>query len=276
MLRKSDIHAAKLLEIIIIALLAIGCSQDICPGLTECDDNCADLDNDPNNCGDCGNECEEGRICFKGVCSTGACIDECPALGAISCADPPRNGLVVCADYYDDDPCLEWGDYAPCNTGETCVDGICQGGCDDACGPEGERRCEGAGFRECGRHDGDTCLGWGEVVPCDEGFTCSSGVCSAECVDECVTGERICDGPGVLICGELDGDPCLEWTPGEECGEGWECKEGACVETQCLDEHDDCVCGENQCCEGHCCPVFFICISWDPQGDWCPNGPGPH
>jgi hypothetical protein len=272
----STMPTAVILIALIAAGFAAGCSQDVCPGLTDCSGVCADLLNDPKNCGGCGIACAEGQICFEGTCSAAGCIDECPTPGAIGCADPPGNGPVMCADFYDDDRCLEWGDYSPCNEGETCVDGACSGGCDNECEPEGGRRCEGAGFRECGQHDADPCLEWGEVVACGEGTTCSDGACSAGCVDDCAEGESACEDNVVWGCGRFDDDPCLDWSPVEECGADRECRDGACVESRCLDEYEDCVCGENQCCEGHCCPFFFICIPWDPQEDWCPNGPGPH
>jgi len=267
---------AVLIGVMAAAVFSGGCDEgDLCPGLAECGGKCADLENDPANCGECGVACAEGQVCFRGACSEGACSDECDALGAIRCADPPDNGLVLCADYYDADRCLEWGNYTPCPGGGTCLDGVCQGGCEDGCTTEGERRCEGDGYSECAR-GGDGCLAWGAVVPCETGVTCSAGACSAACVDECTEGETDCEEGGVRSCGQHDDDACLEWSPVEACAEGWDCEDGACVETQCLDAHEDCVCGENQCCEGHCCPFLFICIPWDPQEDWCPNGPGPN
>lgn len=264
------------LGVTLAAALAAGCTDEICPGLTDCGGTCADLDHDPRNCGACGSACPAGQFCIEGACSTTGCADECPALGAIRCADPPRNGLEVCADFDDADRCLEWGGFSACEAGATCGAGACEGACEDECSTEGARRCEGDGYRECGRHDGDSCLEWSDVVPCDPGLTCSGGACSDECLDDCAEGDRRCDDDEVRTCGLFDDDPCLDWSPPEPCGDGRVCEAGACVEARCLDEHDDCVCGEDQCCEGHCCPFFFICISWDPQRDWCPNGPGPH
>jgi hypothetical protein len=260
----------------IVVALAAGCGEERCPGLTDCGGTCADLDNDPHNCGSCGHACAEGQVCVEGECGAGGCEDECPTLGAIACADPPQNGLVLCADFDGTDRCLEWGSYTPCDPGRTCADGACAGGCDDECATAGERWCEGEGYRECGEHDTDPCREWGDVVPCGAGETCSAGECSADCLDDCAEGDGICDDDAVRTCGSFDDDACLDWSPPEDCDDDQDCTDGACVDRACLDENEECVCGENQCCEGHCCPFFFICIPWDPQEDWCPNGPGPH
>jgi hypothetical protein len=183
---------------------------------------------------------------------------------------------MVCADFVDEDSCLEWGGYTPCGEGETCSDGSCSGGCRDDCSPEGETVCDGEGYRECGRHDGDPCLEWSELVPCDSGQSCSNGACTGECADECDDGDRTCDGGGYRTCGEFDSDSCRDWSPVEPCGEGESCDGGECRSTQCTEEHEDCVCGDDECCEGHCCPILFICIYSDPDEDFCPFGEGPN
>ena len=46
--------------------LFIACT---CPeGLTDCNQDCVDLNTDPNNCGECGNVCPDGYTCVDGVC----------------------------------------------------------------------------------------------------------------------------------------------------------------------------------------------------------------
>jgi len=259
-----------------LAVLAIGCSQDLCPGVAVCGGTCADLATSTLNCGACGRACSQEQACVAGACVALGCTDECPAAGVIGCAAPPQDGIVVCAEFADGDPCLEWGGFRPCAAGQTCRDGACVGGCQDECQPEGLRECEGTGYRECGRQDGGSCLAWGDVVPCGAGQSCSSGACSSACVDECDEDQRKCDGDGFRTCGQFDGDDCREWSPIQSCGAGASCSGGRCQSTQCLEEGEDCVCGEDQCCEGHCCPVFFICISSKPDGDFCPFGPGPN
>ncbi len=182
---------------------------------------------------------------------------------------------MVCVDFVDEDDCLEWGGYTPCAEDETCIDGACSGSCGDECAEPGERRCEGAGYRQCGQHDGDDCLEWSEITPCGEGETCTGGVCSGEtCTDECAEGAADCQDNGVRTCGQHDADPCLEWSTVEPCGDGETCIDGRCEAPECTEEGEDCVCGDDECCEGHCCPVLFVCVSSWPDEDYCPFGSG--
>ncbi|MBW2455121.1 MAG: hypothetical protein JRI68_11455 [Deltaproteobacteria bacterium] len=197
-----------------------------------------------------------------------SCSDECPQTGFFGCASGPDEALVVCADF-DDDPCLEWGGAVACDPGESCVDGNCTGGCEDDCPTGGVVACDGDGYRDCGDHDSDICLEWSDLTSCPNGETCSNGACSGTCSDECVEGEMACEGDGFKTCGEFDSDSCRDWSPIEPCADGEMCQDGSCVPSQCLEEGEDCVCGENQCCEGHCCPFFFICVSWSPDEDIC-------
>ncbi len=97
----------------------------------------------------------------------------------------------MCADF-NDDGCLEWGGFFACAAAEVCVDGDCAAACQDECPGAGERDCSGGGYIECGQHDGDACLEWGEPVSCPAGETCSGGACSAACTDECAEGEKEC------------------------------------------------------------------------------------
>jgi hypothetical protein len=221
----------------------------------------------------CGNgSCPDGQACVEAHCVT-PCTDECSLAGIFACASAPANGLVVCADF-DADRCLEWGGFLPCPNGGSCVDSACTGSCSDECPADGELVCDADGYRQCGQQDDDSCLEWSTVTSCPSGETCSNGICSGTCADECAQGEKDCDGGGVRTCGEHDADPCFDWSPVEPCGEAEVCQGGQCSPSGCLQEDEPCVCGENQCCEGHCCPVFFICVSFDPNEDFCPFGPG--
>lgn len=50
-----------------------------------------------------------------------------------------------------------------------------------------------------------------------------------QCQDECSEGERICEGSnGFKICGNFDGDSCLEWSSVEFCGLDEVCNGGTC------------------------------------------------
>jgi hypothetical protein len=270
-------HRTAALLAALTCVLVTGCTDDVCPGLTSCGGTCADLQSSPANCGACGHACAVGEACVEGACVSLSCTDECPELGALGCAPAPRNGLMVCVDFADTDPCLEWGGYTACQEGETCDGGVCTGGCADECEAEGATACDGDGYRECGQHDADSCRVWSDVIPCEDGETCSLGVCSSEpCTDECEEGARACHDDAVRTCGQHDGDPCLEWSADDPCAEGETCVDGRCEARQCTEEHEDCVCGEDECCEGHCCPVFFICIYSSPDEDFCPFGEGPN
>jgi hypothetical protein len=200
------------------------------------------------------------------------CSDDCAAPGLFSCASPEQNALVVCADF-DADGCLEWGGLTTCPADQTCVDGACQAtGCSDEC-VLGASECVGDGVRSCGQHDADPCLEWSDVVGCPEGQSCSQGSCTASCADECEVDATKCDGNGVRSCGQHDSDPCLDWSAVAPCDEGEACQQGVCSKSQCTEEGDPCTCGANECCTGHCCPVFKICVSWEPNEDVCPFGP---
>jgi hypothetical protein len=56
----------------------------------------------------------------------------------------------------------------------------------------------------------------------------SSG--GASCEDECTRGERRCsaEGHGFEVCGDHDGDGCLEWDGLVTCEDGERCSNGTC------------------------------------------------
>ncbi len=70
---------------------------------------------------------------------------------------------------------------------------------------------------------------------CSE-FLCKDGYCVAPCSDECQTGQARCQGNGRQVCGNYDGDVCLEWplngTANENCGQSSYCSAGSCVSCQ--------------------------------------------
>ncbi|MBW1808120.1 MAG: PQQ-binding-like beta-propeller repeat protein, partial [Deltaproteobacteria bacterium] len=151
----------------------------------------------------------------------------------------------MCANY-DADPCLEWGVIDTCGADEKCVNGQCVEDCKDECEPQGSQICQDDGYRVCGNSDGDSCLEWGTVIPCDANETCSAGVCSEDCIDECDVDERECFGSGWRQCGESgDGDSCRDWLAVTPCEE-WEiCSEET---AQCVDNcPTECTQGEKRC-----------------------------
>ncbi len=215
--------------------------------------------------------CPEGQTCSGGVCQA-ACTNECTAKGATACEG---NGVKTCDDH-NNDGCLDWSSVTPCADGETCSGGKCEaGGCTNECTQNGATKCEGNGVTTCGNYDDDTCLEWGSTVPCEEGHTCSGGVCKppAECDQECtVDGAKACEGDAVKTCGNFDDDTCLEWGTPEACADGQVCSNGQCGPT-CLDE---CPAADATRCDG---PGVQICGNYDTDSclEWgttvaCPEG----
>jgi hypothetical protein len=116
------------------------------------------------------------------------------------------------------------------------------------CGPwcdAGEVACLGDGLVTCVQDPETGCTEWSAPQACpDDAPHCSLGECGSGCVDECATGETICEGPGaVRTCGESDGDPCLDWSTPVACVNGEVCSNGACGE----DCQDECAAGDTHC-----------------------------
>jgi hypothetical protein len=161
------------------------------------------------------------------------------------CSDGARrctaNGFQTCGNF-DADPCTEWSADAPCPMGQVCSNGQCAQNCSDECA-QGTVQCAGNGFESCGNFDNDPCLEWSPISPCQDGTSCSGGVCSQFCRDECVANATRCGNTGVQTCGNFDGDPCTEWGAGVACPMGQVCANGACA-AQCADE---CAMGQTMC-----------------------------
>ena len=66
--------------------------------------------------------------------------------------------------------------------------------------------CQANGIVTCGDENADDCLEWSPPVPCTDAATCSDGVCSETCTDECV--EDGCDELSFRACGQYDLDAC--------------------------------------------------------------------
>ncbi len=163
------------------------------------------------------------------------CQDTCPEAGAITCAG--EEGFQVCSMR---EGCLAWGAEEGCGAG---------------------RVCEGDECLDCGGL-GDRCCARGT---CEPGSACREGLCEAGCREECpADGVREClDAGRRQICGEHDGDPCLEWRV-EACEAGDVCVEGACEAPAC---EDDCELGASRCgADG-----VETCGQCDADGcrDWC-------
>ena len=147
------------------------------------------------------------------------------------------DGVVAC-EQRDSDMCMEWSTAVPCGPdAPSCSLGVCRSECVDECA-QGETRCAGpSGMQQCGNVDSDSCLEWKDVVTCADGQTCSNGQCADTCTDECAEGDVSCRDSGVVHCGDLNADGCLEWGPVMPCDSGQSCQAGACQAVDsCTDE----------------------------------------
>lgn len=137
---------------------------------------------------------------------------------------------------------------------------------------EGATACAGDGVATC-EVDADDCMAWSSPSACPaDAPSCSHGVCSDVCVDECAEGEWRCEGPaGVRACGEADSDDCLDWLPVEPCADGQVCSHGACRD-DCLDE---CEPGDSLCSGDGTLACGDLnadgCTEWGPRRP-CPDG----
>jgi MYXO-CTERM domain-containing protein len=143
----------------------------------------------------------------------------------------------------------------------------------DCAGYAWEGACEEGDLKWCdlnGKLQTDTC---------DEGFCCKwiageqfytcvpQGQCTADCVDQCATGQTGCSAnlTHLFTCGQGDDDPCLE-PLFSACPAGHICipEVGSCVE-QCIPDCNGKVCGDDGCGQS-CgeCPAETTC-----QGGQC-------
>jgi hypothetical protein len=162
----------------------------------------------------------ETPYCSLGECSA-SCVDECAA-GESECVGPSKVRLCGQAD---SDECLDWQMPQDCMGEDECSAGVCTDQPVDEC-TEGEVKCIGNGVATCGDLDQNGIFEWGPPTPCTAGSTCSSGECSADCVDECQL--SLCQNLLYRECGNFDSDSCTELSPGTNCTSGQPCMQGSC------------------------------------------------
>ncbi len=218
--------------------------------------------------------CGTDKTCSCGRCRIN-CLDECVA-GSTRCFG---NGYQTCGNH-DSDSCLEWGPTNPCTSDQTCSNGSCSSQCTNECTADSVQcTCAGTMVQICGNFDEDPCLEWSTAVPCPLGETCSSGICSESCTNECETpGMTDCNssGTGFVECDDHNENGCLEWGPVNECPEGETCKDGECGE-YCTCDNEQGICEVDSphttdpcTCDPDCgtpCTADGYCDPWCTPGE---------
>lgn len=208
------------------------CEDECEPGSQVCNDTsayriCGQYDADPCLELSPSVACGQNMACSDGHCAPN-CQDQCPASGSL-CQD--ADTVLACGNF-DTDACLDLGAATSCGAGKHCEAGACVvdgTACADECS-SGATECFGDAVRTCGQFDSDSCLDWGEPVPCATANTCAAGACTPFCQNECAPeGASICVGNGVSSCGDFDADSCLEWGPIAACEPPEFCSAGTCA-----------------------------------------------
>jgi len=220
-----------------------GC-QPSCLGKQCGDDGCG---------GDCGS-CSDGKYCAEGICK---CNTSCQP-GETTCVSPDiGEGFYTCLSE-EQNGCMSWSGYTPCDGDSTCINGQCV---PPICNPN----CNG---KECGN---DGC--GGSCGTCDPGQYCDylHNSCSDSCTDQCPSAGYIdtkCAGTALRVCGDFGGNGgCLEWKI-ESCPAQQYCVNGVC-KGDCVPDCNGKECGGNGCggsC-GSCGPTEYC----DYQSGTCTN-----
>jgi hypothetical protein len=116
-----------------------------------------------------------------------------------------------------------------CNNGYTCNSlGKCVLSCTDGC-TSGTKRCYDSYSQTCADYDSNGCTEWNTGIYCSDGCNSFTKECnSVTCTDDCTQGQKTCVGNSYKICGEYDGDECLEWSELTDCGDET-CADGDCI-----------------------------------------------
>ena len=207
---------------------------------------CENIDSDPCLEWQPVEECWEGAVCKRDLCTVlGECADDCEE-GVKKCTDD--NTYQIC-EYNFANGCIEWGTNFHCSDDMICIDGDCKYDCVDEC-EYYEKTCEDNGFKRCGNYDLDLCREWSDVTPCGENETCENGECVEGCHSGCEEDETVCAPDfvnGYLTCKDYNSDGCFEWSQEYEdltlCEHGKLCEDGQCI-FNCSDECDE---GSSRC-----------------------------
>jgi hypothetical protein len=96
------------------------CAQACGAGLTCCDGQCVNTQNDPHNCGMCGNPCSAPKLLCDGTCVQPACTD--PTCSGTCCGDSCCTMGKICCEVQQGGPSGPPACFDP-------VDGTCPVGC---------------------------------------------------------------------------------------------------------------------------------------------------
>ncbi len=168
--------------------------------------------------------------------------------------------LSTLTEYYCNSLAYPQSKKVTCTTG--CTNGACISttSCKNECSSSGKVGCYSSNVQQtCGNFDKDTCLEWGNILPCptDSGFVCKDGVgCTRPCTNECEAGRSQCSGNGAQTCADYDGNGCSEWGPVSTCPAKTICTNGVCI-PDCI--YDCSFEGERQ-CSGY---GYRVCGNYD-------------
>ncbi|MFZ5445687.1 MAG: right-handed parallel beta-helix repeat-containing protein [Myxococcota bacterium] len=204
--------------------------------------------------------CGTSAVCAAGACTSPATCQStctsgasrCNALGQVQTCVSLGNG------------CTDWSFPSTCSAGFECLAGTCVmsatgggggttgggggsmtgggggsmtgGGGGSMTGGGGGSTTGGGGGSTTGGGGGSTTGGGGGATGGGGGATGGGGGGNPGCTDECpAVADRDCSAGGFRICGNLDADSCLEWSPVTNCMQGEVCMAGTCT-IPCTDE----------------------------------------
>ena len=199
--------------------------------------------------------CESGRVCSGGICipSSGTCGDidftgECQGDVSVWCED----GELAAYDCAADGMTCGWSEE---NQYYDCVP---HPACTDDC-TAGEKRCADETTQEvCAEaFEGDRCLDWKRLA-CSDGTECRADACRTPCGQECTPGETVCTDEITMAECIYDAETACNVLSPTECQDGFDCKEGACVQKKKKSDGCSCTTGQNTPAR---LPFFFVLMT---------------
>jgi hypothetical protein len=101
------------------------------------------------------------------------------------------------------------------------------------------------------------------LIDCADGACFLNSHCFASCLDQCSSGEGVCDANGTRTCQRDSSTGCEVFAPAASCGTGKICQGGICTAPPCSDQ---CTAGSKQCAglglPVHCDTLASGCTDW--------------